>query len=142
MWRIGEALTRLLAPIMSFTSEEVWQFLPPGATREESVHLAKFPQAEDIFGGTAPAPDPQEESDWMALRSIREEVLKALEEARNTKIIGGSLEAQISISTGDPAYSVLERHLEQLRYLFIVSAVKLEPKTAGNGSAGLTVKSR
>ena len=50
IWRIGEALVRLLAPIMSFTSEEVWNYLPKTAGRTESVHLALFPSAEEILG--------------------------------------------------------------------------------------------
>ena len=55
IWRIGEALTRLLAPILSFTCEEIWQYLPKIAGREESVHLAKFPASADILGGSAAA---------------------------------------------------------------------------------------
>ena len=50
IWRIGEALVRLLAPIMSFTCEEVWQYLPPVAGRLESVHLTTFPEAEGLAG--------------------------------------------------------------------------------------------
>src|SRR5271154_2068062 len=56
IWRIGEALVRLLAPIMSFTSEEVWDYLPPIAAREESVHLALFPSKAEILGDTSGAP--------------------------------------------------------------------------------------
>ena len=51
IWRIGEALVRLLAPIMSFTAEEVWDYLPKTAGRTESVHLALFPSAAEILGG-------------------------------------------------------------------------------------------
>src|SRR5712671_6782230 len=50
IWRIGEALVRLLAPIMSFTAEEVWDYLPKTTARGESVHLAMFPSPEDILG--------------------------------------------------------------------------------------------
>ena len=52
IWRIGEALVRLLAPIMSFTSEEVWDYLPKAAGRSESVHLALFPSAAEILGAS------------------------------------------------------------------------------------------
>src|SRR6266850_1976582 len=52
-WRIGEALVRLLAPITSFTSEEIWQFLPKVEDRTESVHLAVFPATPDILGAGA-----------------------------------------------------------------------------------------
>jgi isoleucyl-tRNA synthetase len=138
MWRIAEALIRLLAPIMSFTGEEVWQFMPAVKDRPQSVHLALFPSVQDILGSDAPL-DARPDEDWAALRAVREEVLKALEEARNTKQIGGSLDAQIVISASEPTFSVLARYRDQLRYLFIVSAASVLP-AATNGSSGLTVK--
>src|SRR4029077_7277424 len=52
-WRIAEALVRLVAPIMSFTADEIWSFLPAGTGRQESVHLAHFPKAEDITGAVS-----------------------------------------------------------------------------------------
>ena len=181
IWRIGEALTRLLAPITSFTSEEVWKYLPKLEGREESVHLAMFPTAADILGagsesetgfgaktgkGTASAleqlgrarvplvpqtasteqrlpaaeglPVPEtERDDWTTLRSVRDEVLKALEEARNTKLIGGGLEAQVHLTAPEPLYSLLKRYESQLRYLFIVSAVSL---TQGATDSAASVK--
>jgi len=139
VWRIGEALTRLLAPIMSFTCEEVWHYLPKIGSREESVHLSGFPTATDILGERTPQGDPAQKDDWAALRLIRDEVLKALEEARNQKVIGTGLEAQVSIAASEPAYSLLQRYVDQLRYLFIVSAVSLKPG-AGNGASGVHVE--
>ena len=136
-WRIGEALVRLLAPVTSFTSEEIWQYLPHMKDRAQSVHVTLFPKAEDILGN-APLSDAKQAEDWNALRAAREEVLKALEEARNAKLIGGNLEAQVSLTASDPAYSVLARYKEQLRYIFIVSAVEL--KQAANGDTGLNVQ--
>jgi isoleucyl-tRNA synthetase len=137
-WRIGEALARLLAPILSFMSEEVWGFLPKSDAREESVHLAMFPTSADILGSGINAQDPQQEKDWETLRSVRDEVLKGLEEARNAKLIGTGLEAQVTITTADPVYSVLRRCEAQLRYLFIVSAVSLV-QGSGNGNTGVHV---
>ncbi len=52
-------------------------------------------------------------------------------------MIGGALEAQVTVTAADPVYSVLARHRDQLRYLFIVSAVKLEQAASGNGSSGV-----
>jgi len=138
IWKIGETLTRLMAPIMSFTCEEVWQYLPQLASREQSVHLALFPGAADILG-SATATDPKADEDWTALRSVRDEVLKALETARNNKLIGTPLEAQISITAADPVFSLLQRHAEQLRYLFIVSHVTLT-QGSGNGTSGVKVE--
>ena len=142
LWRIGEAMVRLLAPIMSFTCDEVWGYLPKVATRPESVHLTTFPTTEDILGTGVALEDPAQQADWTALRSVREQVLKALEEARNQKMIGKSVEAQVKLSATEPLYSVLERYKEDLRYLFIVSAVTLEKSTSGNGTSGLAVTVR
>ena len=143
IWRIGEALVRLLAPIMSFTAEEVWDYLPKSVERSESVHLALFPRAEDILGealSLASSPEAEASSqDWTTLRSVRDEVLKALEEARNNKLIGTGLEAQVTVTAADPIYSVLSRHAGQLRYLFIVSAVTLV-QGSGNGTGGAHVE--
>jgi isoleucyl-tRNA synthetase len=140
IWRIGEALVRLLAPVMSFTCEEVWQYLPPVDGRQESVHVARFPTAADILGPSAPPEVPREREDWTTLLAVRDEVLKGLEEARNNKLIGTGLEARVTLVASEPAYSVLERHQNQLRYLFIVSDVTLEKTASGNGAGGITVK--
>ncbi len=107
IWHIGEALVRLLAPITSFTSEEIWQFLPKTEDRPESVHLALFPASSDILGPGAKEQDEPQDKDWATLRSVRDEVLKALEEARNKKLIGTGLEAQVSITMPDPVFSLL-----------------------------------
>ena len=141
VWRICEAMARLLAPILTFTCEEVWQYLPKVPGRTESVHLANFPDAADVLGTTAPVPadDPSQPSDWTTLLSVREQVLKVLEEARNSKQIGKSLEAQLSITAADPAYSVLKHNADQLRYLFIVSAVTLQ-QGSGNGTGGVHIE--
>ena len=135
IWKIGEALTRLLAPVMSFTCEEVWRFLPVVPDREESVHLANFPAASNILGEGIAEQDEKQAADWQTLRFVRDEVLKALEDARNSKLIGTGLEAQVSITAPEPVYSLLQRFAGDLRYLFIVSAVTLAPG-AGNGSTG------
>jgi isoleucyl-tRNA synthetase len=138
-WHIGEALVRLLAPITSFTSEEIWQFLPKLEARTESVHLAAFPSSADILGAGTAEHDEQQDKDWAMLRSVRDEVLKALEEARNQKLIGTGLEAQVSITVADPVYSLLKRNEGQLRYLFIVSAASVV-QGSGNGSVGVHVE--
>jgi isoleucyl-tRNA synthetase len=144
VWRIGEALVRLLAPLLSFTAEEVWQHLPKLAGRLESVHLAQFPSPQEILGIATPSRnresnEQQLRSDWTLLRGVRDEVLKALEGARNQKLIGGSLEAQVTLVAPEPAYSVLARYAQELRYLFIVSAVTLE-SAGGDGASGVRVQ--
>ena len=138
IWRIGEALVRLLAPIMSFTSEEVWDYLPKIDAREPSVHLELFPSAGEILGESS-VKDGGNNDDWTTLRAVRDEVLKALEEARNNKLIGTGLEAQVIVAASEPVYTVLSRHADQLRYLFIVSAVSLV-QGSGNGTGGVHVE--
>jgi len=141
IWRIGEALVRLLAPITSFTCDEVWQYLPKLPDRPASVHLANFPSASDILGGSAPPEDAKQAEDWKTLLAVRTEVLKALEEARQSKLIGGAnLEAQVTVTAAEPVFSVLSRYNDRLRYLFIVSAVTLKEGNSGNGTGGVTVQ--
>ncbi len=139
MWKIAEALVRLVAPIMSFTTEEVWQYLPAIRNRAESVHLEQFSEAREILGPDVPVDDPQQREDFTTLLAVREEVLKALEQARNQKVIGSGLEAQVKLSAADPVSLVLGRYIDQLRYLFIVSTVTLQ-QASGNGSSGVTVE--
>ena len=136
MWRICEAMVRLLAPILSFTCEEAWEHLPKVDGRPPSVHLALFPADADILGTNVAAQDEQQSKDWNALRSVREEVLKALEEARQAKLIGGGLEAQVILTASAPLYSLLKHYQAQLRYLFIVSAVETRLAASPDGASG------
>jgi isoleucyl-tRNA synthetase len=140
LWRLGEALVRLLAPVTSFTSDEVWGFLPAMEGRPVSVHVTEFPGPQDLTG-TVPAGFDVAglEADWDVLLSVRSEALKALEEARIAKRIGGSLEAQLHLAVPEKLYPLLERYRDQLRYLFIVSDVVLEKLLGSNGDAGLVI---
>ena len=151
IWRIGEVLVRLLAPIMSFTAEEVWQFLPAVVDRPESVHLTLFPTPEEVLGNTTELPGKSGQSvpssteqlriDWERLLLVREEVFRHLEAARKDKTIGSGLQAKVALSAPAEIFSLLERYRETLRYLFIVSQVELRPLAGsdGNGS-GLKIE--
>ena len=141
LWELGEALVRLLAPVMSFTADEVWQHLPAMNGRAESVHLEHFPAPEDLTGALPADFDAAAlKQDWETLLSVRDQALKALEAARNEKRIGSGLEAQIRLAAPESIYPVLDRYRDQLRYLFIVSDVVLEKLPASNGDAGLTIE--
>ena len=140
LWRLGEALVRLLAPVMSFTADEVWSFLPAAPARSASVHLELFPAPQGLTGELPAGFDAAAiERDWQTLLGVRDEALKALETARAEKLIGSSLEAQVRLSAPETVYPVLERYREQLRYLFIVSDVVLEKAPASNGDVALAV---
>jgi isoleucyl-tRNA synthetase len=137
IWRIGEALVRLIAPVMSFTADEVWQYLPSLPGRPASVHLDKFWNESEL------APEDTHhlklQQEWEALLKVRVEVLKALETARERKEIGSGLEAQVTLQAPDSLYPVLEKYKTELRYIFIVSKVELLKSAATNGSDGLKI---
>ncbi len=131
VWRIGTALVKLLAPILSFSCEEVWSYLPKPAGAPASVHLAEFPTNADTLGEGVTADANELFRDWNALLAVREEVMRSLEAARTAKQIGGGLDAQLIITAPELTYPLLARYESQLRYLFIVSEVKLDAAPAG-----------
>src|SRR5579864_1700249 len=139
-WRIAEALVRLVAPIMSFTADEIWGFLPNVSGRLESVHLAHFPKAEEITGTVSdPASGQAVWKDFETLMKVRDAALKALEVARQEKIIGSALEAVVTISGPSELVPLLQRYRNDLRFLLIVSGVEVKPGSGGNGSTPLHV---
>lgn len=119
LYKIADSLCRLLAPILAFTSDEAWENLPD--PNIASVHIAEFPACQ-------PASDEQAgslRSDWEKIFGIRDEVLKALEDARNDKRIGSSLEAKVILTTDAATTRFLMDYFDQLRYVFIVSQVEV-----------------
>ncbi len=118
--RLGEALVRLLAPILSFTMEEIW----PHLGHTGSVHTALFPEPGDLTVGIH-AESREKAATWTKLIALRDPVLKSLETARQEKFIGGSLEARIFLTAGKDIYSLLSANLASLPGLFIVSQVEL-----------------
>ena len=121
LWQITEALVRLVAPIMSFTADEVWEQLPAVEGRPVSVHLASFPKPEEIFSED-PAPLIEE---WKRIFVVRDAVLVLLENERQAKLIGKSLEAQLKITASGDFLSILQRHKDGLKEIFNVSDVTI-----------------
>ncbi|HZI19358.1 MAG TPA: isoleucine--tRNA ligase [Pyrinomonadaceae bacterium] len=119
---IADALARLLAPLLVFTADEIWENLPEvrreGTALPPSVHMAEFPIPA---GGT----DTGILERWSRLFEVRDEVLRALEEARTGRMIGGSLEAHVRVEARRATFDLLEQYRDELRYLFIVSEVSL-----------------
>jgi isoleucyl-tRNA synthetase len=121
LYRLLDALVRLMAPLMSFTAEEVWGHMG----RTESVHIACFPEPSELTAGLDHAARRRSE-DWDRLMQVRDTVLKSLETARNEKLIGAPLEARVRLSAGGDLYPLLEQYAHELPALFIVSQVALD----------------
>ncbi len=121
MYIIADGLTRLMAPILSFTADELWRFLP--GRREESVHIALFPTHEDLLLMV----DEEVTARWDSLVTVREQVLAEIEPLRKNKQIGSSLQARVIVSAAPKELALLERYSRQLPMLFIVSDVDVRP---------------
>jgi isoleucyl-tRNA synthetase len=123
LWQIAEALVRLVAPILSFTADEVWEYLPAVEGREVSVHLAQFPKPEEIF-----SEDPATLLDeWRQIFAVRDAALVKLEEDRQAKRIGKGLEAELEIVASGDLLALLQRHAAGLKEIVNVSRVTVVP---------------
>jgi len=121
LWKITEALVRLTAPILSFTADEVWEYLPQVEGREASVHLALFPAPEEVF-----SEDPGRLlEEWKQLFAVRDAALRGLEEERKEKRIGKALEADIEITASGEQLGLLQRHASGLKEFINVSQVRV-----------------
>ncbi len=131
MYIITDTLTRLLAPLISFTADEIWQFLP--GEREASVHLALFPE-------TNPERlDNELEGYWKRLLDVRSDVLKALELKRVEKLIGHPLDASVTIVPVPELHELLHGAADRLATLLIVSRVELADSIDGDSFEGVAV---
>ena len=119
IYRIAHALLRLIAPILTFTSEEVWKHFP--GHRDESIHMTLFPSAKDFEVGLTRAAL----EDWDRLLQIRPDVFQALEESRKLKEISSGLEAKVLIQAKRVLYDRLTKYASNLPAFFIVSQVEL-----------------
>jgi isoleucyl-tRNA synthetase len=121
MYIMLDGLARLMAPILAFTTDELWRFVP--GSREESVHMALFPTDAEL----APLVDRDLLERWAGLLAIREEVLAEIEPLRKNKQIGSSLQAKVVLSATVAELPLLERYANDLAMLFIVSEVEVRP---------------
>ena len=129
MYIMADGLTRLVAPILSFTADELWRFLP--GSREESVHMAVFPARADLEA----LADPARLERWSMLTTLRERVLAEIEPLRKNKQIGSSLQAKVVLSAAADDVDFLKRHERLLPMLFIVSEVESHQAGAVNDVA-------
>jgi isoleucyl-tRNA synthetase len=126
LYQLLAGMTQMVAPILAFTSEEIWAAMPHrAADNAESVLLNDMPKAEDL-----PALTEAETARWAALIAAREDVNKALEAARSEKIIGKSLEAAVVVG-GEHAKILADEREDFLAEIFIVSQVRLDATAAG-----------
>ncbi|MCK6498941.1 MAG: class I tRNA ligase family protein, partial [Nitrospira sp.] len=116
------ALTKLMAPVLSFTADEIWRMLPEAVRAEskaDSVHLALFPEADARWSDSVLA------ERWERLLDVRTAVQAALEVKRRDKVIGAPLEARVVIEANSERYEFLKQYQQDLSSVFIVSDVEL-----------------
>lgn len=122
MYCILDAMIRLLAPILSFTAEEIWLSLPPYDGREVSVHLTQFPEVNPEYMDAGLA------HNWSTMIALKGEISKAIEIARKNKVVGHSLDARVDVCPPDNLRSLLETHREDLKTLLILSQINIVDK--------------
>jgi len=116
---VATTLAKLIAPVLTHTAEEIWQYLPKPEGAPVSIQLTDWPQVKEEYL------DPELEGRWEVLLKVREEVSKALEQARADKLIGDSLEAEVEVYPNQEVEDLLAQYREQLAEIFIVSGADL-----------------
>jgi len=119
MYRILDTMIRLMAPILSFTAEELWKHMPDYDGKAHSIHLAALPTVDEALK------DAELGEKWGLLLDIRGEATKALEAARNQKMIGHPLDAAVSVSVSPEMFANLKPYAGELQSIFIVSQAEL-----------------
>ncbi|MDY6838498.1 MAG: isoleucine--tRNA ligase [Thermodesulfobacteriota bacterium] len=119
LYIIVDTLARLMAPIIVFMAEEVWQHMPKADDRPTSVHLAQLPEVDESFL------DAGLSERWESIMTLRGEVSKAMEEARVQKVIGHSLDAAVALDLPKEFLETVKPTEEELRAVFIASEVSI-----------------
>jgi isoleucyl-tRNA synthetase len=114
MYHIAESMVRWLAPILSFTAEEIWRFLP--GTRSESVFVETWHAVPEA---------PSDPIDWTSLIQLRADVVRELEKLRNAGSVGSSLDAEVDVYLAPDEYARFNALGEELRFLFITSEARV-----------------
>lgn len=116
---ILDSIVKLMAPILPFTAEEVWKYMPLYPKKETSVHFAELPEWNEDWVDMALG------DTWEQLLDIRREVTRALEDARAAKQIGHALDASVTLCVDGKLFDLLDPNADELRSVFIVSEVIL-----------------
>ena len=136
IYRLHLALVRLLAPVLTFTCEEVWRYTTRPGTTAQSIHVEFFPMPQELSDGIL-ADQRNRLGNWDTLMSIRDQVLKSLDCAREDKVIGSSLEAAVTLEADTATYALLAQYESQLPALFIVSQVALHRSSGESLTVGV-----
>lgn len=131
MQHILESLVRSLAPILSFTAEEIWGHMD--GQREESV---LFATRYDVLDGFPQ--DDQQDAYWQQVIDVRNEVAKQIEAVRTRGDIGSALDAQVTLYAGDSMYDLLTKIQNELRFVLITSKATVEPLSSAPADAVAT----
>ncbi|TCT14722.1 isoleucyl-tRNA synthetase [Bibersteinia trehalosi] len=123
LWHISEALVRWIAPILSFTADEIWGHLPVVENRAEFVFTEEF--YEGLFGLNEN--DKLDDNYWQQLLKVRAEVNRILEQARKEKTIGSSLEAEVTLYADEALLSKLAELGDELRFVLLTSKAEIKP---------------
>ena len=129
LFHIAEALVRWMAPIMSFTADEIWNVMP--GKRPQYVFTEEW--YDGLFGLNAQ--DSMNDDYWATLLAVRGEVNKVLEQARADKQIGGSLEAAVTLYADDALAAQLNSLGNELRFVLLTSQADVKPLSAAPESA-------
>lgn len=137
IYKILDTLTRLISPILAFTSDEIWQFMPhTDDCDKRNIVFNDMPKSKGISDEALMAR-------WDKIHSLREDVKKSLEEARAAKIIGAPLDASVTVYAEGEMYDFVSQNAELLKAVFIVSDLKCENAKGGDLSGdtgvGITV---
>jgi isoleucyl-tRNA synthetase len=121
MFHIAESLVRLMAPILSFTADEIWGRMP--GERDEFVFTGVW--YDGLFGLSAN--EVLDNEAWASVLAVRAEVNKALEQARKENVIGGGLEAEVTLYASDELTTLLSKLENELRFVLITSKAQVKP---------------
>lgn len=130
MYIILDSLVRMIAPVLSFTAEEIWQFMPHKKEEmAESIFYVEMLKVDDSYYSQ------ELEEKWDTILALRDDVSKALEIARNSKIIGKSLDAKVTLYADDKNIEFLKSILKDLSTILIISSAALDDVKNAPGGA-------
>ncbi|MDH3002085.1 isoleucine--tRNA ligase [Pasteurella multocida] len=121
LWHIAEALVRWIAPVLSFTADEIWQYIPG--------ERGEFVFTEEFYNGlfALDANEQMNDAYWQQVITLRNEVNRVLEQARNDKIIGATLEAELTIYANNNYAPLLAKLQNELRFVLLTSKAEVKP---------------